>query len=631
LNSALTSTGGPAPKNVPSDASDHSQDMNDPDGVTPDPAEPTARAVAARVRNDAWSPRARGENGADDDTAPDWQALTAAGADMDTVATTDGSYRYVSPASRRLFGHDPSVFQGRHEDEFVHPDDLPAVGAGRATAPGSQVFTITYRLRCADGSYCWVESTSRRVEVRGTPFLVATVRDISERQQAGVLLRHQAMSDPLTGVGNRAVLMDRLRQALRRQERGTGVLAVLFLDLDRFKVINDSMGHRVGDGVLQTMAQRLLRFLRASDTLARMGGDEFVIVAEGVVNEQAAMELGNRISQAGREPYQVGDEEFVCTVSVGIATTADSRHSPEGLLHEADLALYRAKDRGRDRAEAFDEALRTTAVGRLATERMLRRAIAEQRLRVHYQPIIDLRSGSPVSAEALVRIFDPQLGMLSPDSFLEVADETGLLVTIDEWVLAAAVQEATRWQARSADTGFSGVSVNITGRHLADERFTRGLIASLDKHGLLHAHRHVEVTERALMESSNSAMTGLRSLRDAGVKVGLDDFGTGFSSLAYLRQFPLDFIKIDTSLIHRMDGASGEEAIVAAIISLSHALGLSVIAEGVDTQHQLASLKSLGCDRAQGFLLARPGEPDAVDALIAGSPRGKRAGPRRRR
>jgi EAL domain-containing protein (putative c-di-GMP-specific phosphodiesterase class I) len=290
------------------------------------------------------------------------------------------------------------------------------------------------------------------------------------------------------------------------------------------------------------------------------------------------------------------------------------------LLQEADLALYRAKDRGRDRAEVFDEALRTTAVGRLGTERMLRRAIEERRLHVHYQPIIDLRTGYPVSAEALVRIFDPELGMLAPDSFLEVAEETGLLVTMDEWVLAAAVQEATRWQGRFADTGFSGVSVNITGRHLADERFTRGLSASLDKHGLLHAHLHVEVTERVLMESSNSAMTGLRALRDAGVKVGLDDFGTGFSSLAYLRQFPLDFIKIDTSLIRRMDGASGEDAIVASIISLSHALGLSVVAEGVETQHQLASLKSLGCDRAQGFLLACPGEPDAVDALII--PRG---------
>jgi diguanylate cyclase (GGDEF)-like protein len=212
---------------------------------------------------------------------------------------------------------------------------------------------------------------------------------------------------------------------------------VLLLDLDRFKVINDSLGHHIGDRVLRAMAERLLRFLRGSDTLARPGGDEFVIVAEDVVNEQAAVELGRRITQAGREPFRVGDEEFVCTVSVGIVTTAHSQHSPERLLQEADLALYRAKDRGRDRAEVFDEALRTTMVGRLGTERMLRRAIAEQRLRVHYHPIIDLRNGHTVGAEALVRIFDPELGLLLPDSFLEVAEETGLLVALDEWVLAA--------------------------------------------------------------------------------------------------------------------------------------------------------------------------------------------------
>jgi len=594
---------------------------DDPQDTDDDPkgqAEAAARALAAQAATDADTETfARwGQGRALDDPAQDWRALTAASADMDTVATADGVYHYVSPASGRLFGRDPIGIVGHHQDEFAHPDDLPVLRSGWASTLAVGIATVAYRFRHADGTYRWTETTSRRVEAGGTTLVVSTVRDISERQQFGLLLQRQARTDPLTGVANRIVLMDRLRQALRRQDRGKGVLAVLFLDLDRFKVINDSLGHQVGDRVLQSLAERLLRFLRSSDTLARLGGDEFVIVAEDVADEQAAAELGHRISEAGREPFRVGVEEFICTVSVGITTTADSRHSPEGLLQEADLALYRAKDRGRDRSEVFDEDLRTTAVGRLGTERMLRRAIDEQRLRVHYQPIIDLRSGHIVSAEALVRIFDPERGMLLPDSFREVADETGLLVTIDEWVLSSAVEQASAWHARFGETDFSGVSVNITARHLADARFPRGVIGALDARGVPRDRLKVEVTERVLIEASNSAMTGLRALRDAGVEVGLDDFGTGFSSLAYLRQFPLDFVKIDKSFVHGLAVNGGEDAIVAAIVGLSHALGLAVIAEGVETQSHLDSLKSLGCDCAQGYLFARPGEPSAIDELI---------------
>jgi diguanylate cyclase (GGDEF)-like protein/PAS domain S-box-containing protein len=549
--------------------------------------------------------------------AEDLQALTADSADMSTVGTPEGLYRYVSPASLRLFGWDPAELEGHHQDEFVHPDDLPSFRAARESAAGpDRTFATAYRFRCADGSYRWAEATSRRIERGGSAFVLSTVRDISERQRSDAVLQLRATTDPLTGVANRTVLMDRLHQALLRQARGKGVLAVLFLDLDRFKVINDSLGHRMGDGILQKMAERLLRFIRASDTLARMGGDEFVVIAEDLPDERAATELGNRIIEAGREPYRVGEEEFVCTVSVGIATTADAQHGSERLLQEADLALYRAKDRGRDRAEVFDEDLRTTAVGRLGTERMVRRAIAEQRLRVQYQPIFDLRSGHAVSAEALVRIFDPPDGLLEPPSFLEVAEETGLLTTIDEWVLGEAVRQAAEWHARYAANGFSGVGVNVTARHLADAGLATDVIEALDAQGLPRDHLRVEVTERVLMEASNSAMTGLRALRTAGVLVGLDDFGTGYSSLAYLRQFPLDFVKIDRSFVHALTIDPGEDAIIAAIIGLSHALGLTVVAEGVETPEQLESLRSLRCDLAQGFLLGRPGTAQTVDERI---------------
>ena len=547
----------------------------------------------------------------------DFQALTSASGDMSTVATATGMYLYVSPASRWLFGWDPEELRGHAWEEFLHPDDLSSELTAAGSVALGHVFTTTHRFRCVDGSYRWTEVTSRRVESGGAEFLVSTVREITERQKADERIHHLALTDPLTGLANRAALMDRLREALRRQARGDGVLALLYLDLDRFKVINDSLGHQVGDGVLQAVARRLSRFVRDSDTLARLGGDEFVIVAEGVADEEAALELGERIAEAGREPLRVDGEEFVATWSVGVSTTADALHSPEELLQEADLALYRAKDRGRDRTEVFDEELRTTAVGRLSTERMLRRAIDEDRLRVHYQPIVDVGSGRVVSAEALVRVFDPDAGLLEPEVFLEVAEETGLLVTMDAWVMERAIEQAAAWHARFGGAGFAGIGINVTSRRLADAGFAREVVAILDAHELPRDYMHVEITERVLMEASNSAMTGLKALRDAGIPVGLDDFGTGFSSLSYLQQFPLDFVKIDRSFVAGLTRDGSRGAVVAAIVGLSHALGLFTVAEGVETNGQLTSLRSLGCDRAQGFLFARPKEPAVVGELLA--------------
>jgi diguanylate cyclase (GGDEF)-like protein/PAS domain S-box-containing protein len=549
----------------------------------------------------------------------DFQSLTAASGDMNTVSTAEGEYVYVSWASMRLFGWDPEQLKGHHRDEFRHPDDFPSHHAAAAAAVDGETFTTTDRFRCANGSFRWTEAISRRIEAWGAEFVVSTVREISERQRAEERVHRLALTDPLTGLANRAVLLERLRDALLRQQRGTGIVAVMYLDLDRFKVINDSLGHRIGDSVLQAVARRLNRFVRGSDTLARLGGDEFVIVAEDVADEQAALELADRISEAGREPFRVGEEEFVCTWSVGVATTADAHHSPEGLLQEADLALYRAKDRGRDRTEVFDEELRTTAVGRLSTERMLRRAIDEDRLRVHYQPIIDLSSGRVVNAEALVRIDHAERGLLEPDVFLEVAEETGLLVAMDTWVMADAVRQATEWHARFEGTDFIGVCINVTSRRMADAGFADEVVAALDAHDLPRDSLQVEITERVLMEASNSAMTGLKALKEAGVFVGLDDFGTGFSSLAYLRQFPLDFVKIDRSFVDGLTRPGGGEAIVAAVVDLSHALGLFTVAEGVETQGQLESLRSLGCDRAQGFLFARPDTPAAMEELVIGT------------
>ena len=549
----------------------------------------------------------------------DYPYLVATSGDLTTVVDMDGCFLYCSAASQGVFGWVPDDLVGQHEDDFAHPDDASAL-LHRRSERTSEFVNTSYRFRCRDGSYRWVEATSRRVTEDGADVVISTIRDITERQQRNAQLELRATTDPLTGVANRTVLMDRLRQGLLRLARSPGSLVVvLFLDLDHFKVINDSFGHHIGDDLLLKMAERLTGHLRPADTLARLGGDEFVLVAEGVTNEVAAIALANRIIEDGRRPFRIDKEEFSCTMSIGVACTADYQHDAAAMLSEADLALYRAKDRGRDQIAVFDEELRTTAVFRLATERMVRRALDEGRTVVEYQPIVDMRTARPVGAEALVRMRDDEQRLVLPDSFLEVAEETGLLIRIDDVVLADAVKQAAAWRARLG-AKFTSVAINVTARHLADSEFRNAISDQLEANGVPPGDLQIEVTEQVLMEASNSAMTGLRALRDLGVAVGLDDFGTRYSSLAYLRQFPLDFIKIDKSFVDDIVIDPKVRAIAAAIIVLSHALDLIVIAEGVELPSQAEVLLDLGCDRAQGFLYARPGPPEDVDSLVLAGP-----------
>ncbi|MGA3218892.1 MAG: EAL domain-containing protein [Acidimicrobiales bacterium] len=548
--------------------------------------------------------------------SPNYAQLVATVGDVTTVADLGGRYLYCSTASELAFGWARDSSVGLCEDDLVHPDDTVALLGGRSGRALVEPVTTSYRVRCRDGSYRWVEATSRRSRTGGGDLVVRTVRDITQRQKITAALERRATTDPLTGVANRTVLMDRLRQALRRLGRSPGgVLAVLYLDLDRFKVINDSLGHNVGDDVLLKMAERLAHHLRPADTLARLGGDEFVLVAEGVSDEAAALTLANRIIEDGRRPFALDGEEFSCTMSIGVACTADSQRNLGELLAEADLALYRAKDLGRDRAAIFDEELRTTAVDRLVTERMVRHALDDGRVVVEYQPMVDIMSGHPVGAEALVRIRDLDHGLRLPGSFLGVAEETGLLVTIDKVVLNDAVKQASTWRARLGP-GFGGVAINVTARHLADSEFRQAVLDQLKAHGVPPGDLMIEVTEQVLMEASNSAMTGLRALRDLGVNVGLDDFGTRYSSLAYLRQFPLDFVKIDKSFIDDLVTDPKVRAIVGAIIVLSHALDLTVVAEGVEVPSQRQVLIDLGCDRAQGFLYGPSGAPEDIHSPV---------------
>lgn len=546
---------------------------------------------------------------------PAAEAILEDAPDLTIVKDPGGVITYASAASKRLFGWEPGRLVGSAEEAFIHGDDRAGEKAEQDALREAGHVTSTFRFLCRDGSYCWVEATTRRTT---DGHEVKVLRDVSERRSREEALTFQASTDPLTRVANRRVLLDRLQHALRRLDREGGVLGVLYLDLDQFKVLNDSFGHRLGDEVLMTVAERLARHVRPSDTIARMGGDEFVVVVEDLSSQQEVEELAARVVESGREPFRFNGESFVCTFSVGIAATEDPTCTPEDLLRQADLAMYKAKTHGRDRADTFDEELRARTMSRKATEQMIRSALEEDRIRVAFQPIIDIASRAVAGAEALVRITEPGGGDIPAAAFVEQAEETGLMVGIDDIALDEAARQASAWRSRLGDARFSSISVNVTARHLADPEFAPSVVTKLDAYGLPHGFLQIEITERVLMEATGVALSTLHRLRAAGIRVGLDDFGSGYSSIAYLLRFPLDFVKIDQRFIHYLEGKRTDRAIVAAIITLAHALGLSVVAEGVETEAQLEALSALHCDRAQGFLFGAASGPNEVEKLVSG-------------
>ncbi len=543
----------------------------------------------------------------------------------DALAVTDdaGVFTSMSATSMPLLGYAPNELIGKRMSGLIHRDDRTLAGtARRRMARTGEIESISLRFRRKDGTYAWLECRSRPVldpvtgEVDETQL---ALRDIGDRVEAQQEMERSTLTDTLTGLANRTLLMDRLNQALKRLKRNVGRVGVLMLDLDHFKVINDTLGHQVGDAVLVDTARRLQRVARPDDTVARFGGDEFVVVVQGLTARADLSACAQRIVAALREPHLLQGEEVVATVSIGIAATSRPDHLPGDLLREADLAMYRAKDQGRDRHEVYGEALQARAAQRLHTERALRRAMSEGRLSVEYQPIIDLANDLPVEVEALLRSDDIDRGQSVPERVLSVAEESGLLPVMDEWVRATAFAELAALRSRlSGGGGVGRVAVNVTARELVSSDFPSRLSASLSGAGLIGRDLSIEVTEQVLLQTSDSAIKSLVELRKLGVRIGLDDFGTGFSSLTHLQSFPLDFLKIDRSFVKRIDVDSHSHKIVAAIINLAHALDLMVVAEGVETEKQLTALRGFGCDRGQGFLFARSLNPAALVSFLEG-------------
>ncbi|MFL5869196.1 MAG: putative bifunctional diguanylate cyclase/phosphodiesterase [Thermoleophilaceae bacterium] len=439
---------------------------------------------------------------------------------------------------------------------------------------------------------------------------------VLERIRARQQIAHQATHDALTGLPNRILFRDRLEHALERAERQGTFAAVLFVDLDRFKLVNDSLGHAVGDQLLKQVAGRLKTALRSTDTLARFGGDEFVVLCEDLTWEGETVRLAERIQRSLLSPFMLDREDHTVTASIGVALTNGGAGDPESTLRDADIAMYRAKERGTGHWELFDEALRNRALQRLATERALRVALDESQLRLFYQPIVSLKTGAIESVEALVRWEHPDRGLVFPADFIPIAEESALILQIGAWTLREACEQARDWRNRFGDMAPLPVSVNLSARQLAQSELPSIVGKVLSETGVSPSDLALEVTETALVESSTAPAASLESVKALGVRILLDDFGTGYSSLSHLQRFPIDVLKVDRSFVERLSEQNGGSAIVAGIAALAGALGLGVIAEGVETAEQAKQVRALGCGQAQGYHFGRPGPADQIESLL---------------
>ena len=512
---------------------------------------------------------------------------------------------YYSPRWKSMLGYSEAEIGGSPEEWLtrVHPDDIVLLRTAidRHLNGETPHLESEYRMRCRDGAYRWM--LIRGLAVRdngGTPIRFAgSQTDITERKLAVERLMHDAFHDALTNLPNRALFMDRLERAMELQRRHPDAMfAVLFLDLDRFKVVNDSLGHVLGDELLVEVASRLTRMLRSSDTVARLGGDEFAMLIDGIEHEADAVRAAQRIQEALLVPFRIGPHEIFTTVSIGIALSTTGYEQPQDVLRDADIALYRAKARGKARHELFDIAMHERAVKQLEFETDLRRAVDRGELRVHYQPVIELRSGRLAGFEALVR-WQRGEELVSAEEIVPLAEETGLIVPIGEWVL----RESLR-QLRDLGNGFE-MHVNLSPKQLLQPNVIDVVTAALDDARVAPSRLHLEVTESLLIDNAEAAGALLRELRATDVGLSLDDFGTGYSSLSSLRQFPFDMIKIDRSFLHDADARRGDE-IVRTVSALARTLGMQVTVEGLETAEQVERMRTLGVDFAQGFYFARP-------------------------
>ncbi|MBD2059502.1 EAL domain-containing protein [Oculatella sp. FACHB-28] len=537
---------------------------------------------------------------------------------------------YFSPRWKSMLGYLDEEITNQLDEWFerVHPEDLDWVKVKIAAHLDGLTphFENEHRMLHRDGTYRWMLSRGLAVrDAKGKATRIAgSQTDITTHKQAEEQLLHDAFYDALTGLPNRALLTDRLKQVVQMAKRDSSYqFAVLFIDVDRFKVINDSLGHMLGDELLMAIAQRLCDCLRPTDTVARLGGDEFVILLEDINDVNSVTTIADRVQQELTLPFSLNGHEVFTSASIGIALSETGYELPEDLLRDADTAMYRAKAQGRARYEIFNTGMHVRALALLHLETDLRRAIAadqltgdRQEFQLYYQPIVSLKTRCVVGFEALLRWQHPTRGFISPIEFIPIAEETGLIIPIGDWVLREACRQMQIWHAEFPMKLPLSLSVN-----LSSKQFTPRLIRQIER-VLQDTHLdtrslRLEITESALMENLESAADLLAQVRSLGIQLSMDDFGTGYSSLSYLHRFPIDTLKIDRSFIKKVDADGEQLAIVRTIITLAWNLGMDVVAEGVETLKQLAQLRSLKCEYGQGYLFSKPLDSQAAERVIA--------------
>jgi diguanylate cyclase (GGDEF)-like protein/PAS domain S-box-containing protein len=528
--------------------------------------------------------------------------------DMICRTSLRGKILYISDAVRRLLGYEPAELLGQSVFTFIHPDDHHIIRRGtvaveRQHAPA----TFSYRAIGRDGTQLWFETTSRALVNEATGAIdeiISVSRDISERRMVEEQIEFQAYHDALTGLPNRLLFRDRLTVALAHAKRQHTPVAVMFLDLDRFKYVNDTLGHSRGDDLLRAVADRLRASLREEDTIARMGGDEFTVLLADLSSSDDAAAIAQKLLQAVAAPLQVDGQELYVTTSIGIALYPSDGEGAEALLKNADGAMYRAKEAGRNSYQLCTPAMNSRAAERLSLENALRRAIDRQEFVIHYQPQTRLDTHAVTGMEALIRWNRPGYGLVSPATFIPVAEETRLIVPIGEWVLREACRQALKWR-RSLYPSLR-MSVNLSPRQFQQADLRDSILRVIEESGLSPAALELEITESTAMVNADRSIALLKELRALGVRIALDDFGTGHSSLNYLRRFPIDRVKIDREFVNEIEVRRSSRAIIAAVIAMAHGLDLQVTAEGVETEAQVAFLREHGCEEVQGYLFGRP-------------------------
>jgi len=542
------------------------------------------------------------------------------------------SWRFSAEACR-IFGLDAVRESGasRLIVERAHADDRERVGESIRAAVESQApLSLQYRIVLPDGAERTLDLQGEVEFAEGPAGVMrGTVQDVTERERAAEKIRNLAFYDPLTGLPNRALFREQLGYALVQAERHDRTLAILFLDLDNFKRVNDTLGHSAGDALLEQVARRLMEVLRSADRVsrvngtpnspqvARMGGDEFIVLLTQLGHASDAAKVTQRILDALRAPFALRGHDVVVSASIGIALYPNDARDQDALLMNADMAMYHAKERGRNSYQFYSKSMNATAFERLSLESDLRKALEREELTLFYQPKIDICRDSIVGVEALLRWTHPELGMVSPAQFIPVAEQSGLIKPIGEWVLATACRQIRRWQ----DAGFPPmpVAVNMSSVNFRDSRLLALVSRVLGESGIHPGQLELEVTESVLMNEVDEATQLLKDLKEVGVRLAIDDFGTGYSSLSYLKRFPLDTLKIDRSFVKDIATNAGDKAITAAIVALGRNLGVEVVAEGVETHAQAEVLRALGCSVVQGFLYSRPVPTHEFEVLLHGS------------